>query len=61
MLVGSRTLENFYTVLNVDEPEYADMKQFLEDTLAQARQNGEKVSTRPLRAMEEGRYSPRAR
>lgn len=38
------SLENFYNILNVDEQDYADMKQFLETSLAAARDNGEKVN-----------------
>lgn len=38
-----RSLENFYNILNVDEPDYSNMKQFIEDSLDSARQNGEKV------------------
>lgn len=36
-------LDNCYSILNVDEDDYTEMKQFMEDTLAAARANGEKV------------------
>jgi len=37
------SLDNFYSVLNYDEPDYGEMLQWMEDSLSEARGNGEKV------------------